>query len=228
MKHVRVRLALETEIARVDPIEDRVEESRHAGGLEHLASVAARRDQRGPHAALAEPLDQRDRSAIGLRALRAQALLEERVLAFPETEYGLLFGAVGRIALGERDAARGEKGAHALVARLAVDVGKVVALAIERPEARLAAARPPAQVRVEQLLPGGGMEVGGARDDAVHVEDDGPEAGLRGVRLALIGLRLHPRPLAGAPGSGRVCRTPGVLPGAQISFHRRITGSSRS
>ena len=78
--------------------------------------------------------------------------------------------APGRIAgraLGQRDAARGEEVAHAVLAQLAVDVALVVAGQLEGTGV---GALEPSQQVVEGPLPGGGVDAGAVGEDAVHVE----------------------------------------------------------
>ena len=68
------------------------------------------------------------------------------------------------------DAARGEKRAHAVVARLAVDVLVVVAYWIERDDCLVCPRGALAQVAVERLLPGLGMYLGCLGQHSVEVE----------------------------------------------------------
>ena len=79
-------------------------------------------------------------------------------------------GASSGVPSGQLDAARREERAHAVVARLAVDVLVVVVARVERHEALAGAVRALAQVVVEHLLPRRGMDLRGLRQHAVEVE----------------------------------------------------------
>ena len=76
-------------------------------------------------------------------------------------------GRIAGRALGQRDAARGEEVAHAVLAQLAVDVALVVAGQLEGTGV---GALEPSQQVVEGPLPGGGVDAGAVGEDAVHVE----------------------------------------------------------
>jgi hypothetical protein len=71
------------------------------------------------------------------------------------------------LAVGQLDPARGEEVAHAVEARLAVDVLVVVVDEVERPLAAIL------EEGVEHLLPRARVDLGGLGQDAVEVEQAG-------------------------------------------------------
>ena len=163
-EHVGIWLAFEPEIAEIDAVEPRVEERCDAGRLQNFAAMAAGRHDAGLDSACAQRLDERDGGSEGLNAVFAQEQFEKLVLAT---------GQVCFLFLTEGDLARFQEASHAFSARLAVDIRAVFQALVER-LVRVALAG--AQEFVEQFLPRRGMQAGGARDDAVHVEDCGLEA----------------------------------------------------
>src|SRR5262249_19548922 len=99
---------------------------------------------------------------------------------------------IRRRSLGQLDTASGEKRAHAVVARLSVDVLLVVGVRVERLELLAGPRGALAQVRVEHLLPGRRMHDGGRCQHAVEVAE--ARADLRGRSEALRGGRRCHRP----------------------------------
>src|SRR5690606_22902798 len=178
-EHVRMGLSPCAQCLLVVAVETRVEKSREPRELEDLAAVAARGDEPGAHATRAERLHQRDSGGERLHAALVQAALEERVLARGER---LDFR------LRQRDAACTQEAAHALDARLSVDVGAVVRALVERLEG--AAAGAALEELVEKLLPGGGVHARRARHDPVEVEDRRLEA--HAAEIAIAGLSIMP------------------------------------
>jgi len=97
---------------------------------------------------------------------------------------GLRLGVAVR--LGEHGAAGREQRAHAVLAASSVHVGAVLAAHVERAAVHLDPLLGGLQPRVrehlvEELLPRAGVDPGGVRDHAVHVEDHGGEAGAQHV-----------------------------------------------
>src|SRR5207248_3139519 len=84
-------------------------------------------------------------------------------------------GRVVRIPLRQSDPSRGQERAHAVVARLAVDVLVVVSDRIEGDKGLAGSVGALLQVRVEHLLPRGGVDLGGLGEDAVEVEEAGAD-----------------------------------------------------
>ena len=72
---------------------------------------------------------------------------------------------IQRRSLGQLDAARGEYRPHAVVARFPVDVLLVVGVGVERLERLTRARGALVQVRVEHLLPGRRVHLGGLGED---------------------------------------------------------------
>src|SRR5207244_5094527 len=109
-------------------------------------------------------------------ALALDQLEHELVLAIAQAVDRRGTRGIGRFALGKLDPARGQERAHPVVARLAVDVLVVVDQRVERNEALTGSLGAFAQERVEHLLPGRRVHARSLRQDAVEVEQAGPDA----------------------------------------------------
>src|SRR5690606_22306121 len=110
-----------------------------------------------------------------LHAFASQARVEELILAVSEPTDRLAVWWVVRIAEVKNDVSRFQKTANTFVARLSVDVLKIVLVQVERLE-RLTGSRGTfLKVIVEQLLPRRCVEARGVRYDAIEVEDGGIE-----------------------------------------------------
>ena len=141
----------------------------HAGGLEDGAGRcaswtrwrASRRARQGLDAARIEPgRPRRPRCAASPRSTS--------FLRLPSAADGLGGGIVGRVAVGQLDAPRLQERAHAVVARLAVDVREVVGVGVG-----LGAPRCPARKSLNICVPGAHVHLGRRRDHAVEVEQGG-------------------------------------------------------
>ena len=141
-----------------------------AGRGEHGGGVRRRRDDRERHPQLAQHVEERDRARVGGDAVAVEDDVEGVVLAVAEPAHGVRVGRVGRVAVGQSDAARREQVAHSVVAGLAVDVGEVVGVGVGR--GVRAGGVPPGQEGVEHLRPGAHVDLRGGRQDAVEVEQD--------------------------------------------------------
>ncbi len=139
-------------------------------GVQHGGGVRRRRDDRERHPQLAQRVEEGDRTGVGGDAVAGEHDVEGVVLAVAEPADGVRVRRVGRVAVGQPDAARREQVAHALVAGLAVDVGEVVGVGVGRGVG--AGGVPGGQEGVEHLRPGAHVDLGGGRQHAVEVEQD--------------------------------------------------------
>ncbi len=113
-----------------------------------------------------------------------QSVLKERlVLRVAEAAHCLGSGRIGWIAFGEYDAPRGERGANAVVAGLAVDVGEVVLVRVRRRDVVLS------EMAREHPVPRPHVDVGRRREHAVEVEQNGIEFKNVHVGTLLLGHR---------------------------------------
>ena len=129
-----------------------------AGALRELDTIASF------DAAIDQCLHELDRAGVGLDALGLEDLLEHDVLAVAETSDRLVGRRVGRLALGQLDAARLEEAPDAVVARLAVDVREVVGVDVRLGDASTL------KELAEHLGPGAHVHLGRRRDHTVEVE----------------------------------------------------------
>ncbi len=95
---------------------------------------------------------------------------EQRVLGDAQTVHGGRARLVAGTALGQRDATGGQEGADPVEPRPAVHMAQVVLTDAERGGTA-------AQETVEHVLPRGGVHPGRVGDDAIGVEDHGPQPG---------------------------------------------------
>ena len=171
-KSIRRRLALELEAGDVRPVHSRVEQLRDTRRLEHRRAVVAGGHDGGLDLLRPEFAHQRDRRFIGLDAVLLQVLQEIPVLQIAQRVHALHVGAVFGCAQRQFDPARLEEGCHAVVARLAVDVARVVGVDIKGDErfARLGGAL--LEKTVEQLFPGRGMHARRLGQHPVEIEQN--------------------------------------------------------
>ena len=153
-------------------VHPRVEQLRDARRLEHRRAVVAGGHDRGLDLLRPQRAHQRDRRFIDLDAALLQVLQEILVLQIAQRVHALRVGTVVGRAERQFDPARLEKGCHAVVARLAVDVAPVVGVDVEGDEgfARLGGAL--LEKLVEQLFPGRGMHARGPGQHPVEVEQN--------------------------------------------------------
>ena len=132
-ERVRRGLALQVLLASATcAVDARLEQVLDAGGDQHVAAVGARGDDRAAQARVAGGLDVADRALVGLDArARWISLQHELVLAVAEPADRLGVGRIVGRPLGQLDPARLQERAHAVVARLAVDVLVVVVDRVE-------------------------------------------------------------------------------------------------
>ena len=152
---------------------------------QHVAAVRA-----GRHHGAAQPRvpgrpDVADRARVGLHALVADQLQHELVLAVAQAVDGLGVGRIVVGALGQLDAAGLEERPGAVGAGLAVHVRVVVLDRVERDELLARPLGPLAQVVVEHLLPGRGVDLGRLGEHAIEVE----EAAAHAVRETKHGIK---------------------------------------
>src|SRR6266487_4146897 len=169
------RLSLQVPLLDGDPVDADLEQVLDPGGLEDVLAVRAGGHDGSVEPRLANRMDVPHRPVVGLDAVAFQKCHHELVLAVSETVDGLGRRRVVRIALGQLDSARGQERANAVVARLAVDVPVVVGDRVEGGELLAGSLGALAQVRVEHLLPGGGVHLGGLGEDAVEIEEAGAD-----------------------------------------------------
>src|SRR4051794_10570938 len=99
---------------------------------------------------------------------------------------GFCRGRVVRLAFGQFDSAGGQERAHTVIARLAVDVLVVVGDRVEGDELLAGALRALLEIRVEHLLPRGGVHLGRLREDAVEIEEAGADPARQANSLGLV------------------------------------------
>ena len=188
------RLAAQPEPLDVAAVDGQVEQPVDAGRAQHGAGVRARGHDGGAHAGGAQLPHPADRAGERLdAAARRSAASTSACLSVAD--------APDRRAPPAAMPRAREEVAHAVLARLAVDVGDVVALGVER---RL---RRRGEERVEGLLPGCGVQPGRRGEDAVEVEQDGVVVGVGRHRWSLRSARAgthrgatripHPEPPPG-------------------------------
>jgi len=136
----RVGLAGQPEAVGLDAVDLDVEQTAQPGRLQHGDHVAAGRHGRGPQPLGPQPAQERRRGRERLGAVVAQVGEEVAVLGVAEPADRLAIRRVARVTPGQVDAPGAEEPGHAVVARPAVDVAKVVDLG-ERPERLLPARR---------------------------------------------------------------------------------------
>lgn len=181
-EHRGVGLAGQAALNRGVAVHDHGEEVQHAAGAEHGAGVLGAGHEGHGHALGAKLLQQ----VLGLGehadAVAGKDLLEVALLALGEGEDGELRsgGGLGGVGLGHAQAAGVEEGAHAVLAGAPVHVVQVVRGGVEGAQClgvggdggRVGGQRAHGgQGLVEELLPRLGVDAGGVRDHAVHVED---------------------------------------------------------
>ena len=170
---VRIRLPLEPDLFRDDPVDPRLEQVAQAGAFEDRFAVLARRCDGNPDPFLPQPPDEGDRPLVDLDPLLLEDLSEESVLPVPETPRRRLVRAVVRSALGQLDPPRREEALHSLDPRLPVHVGVVVAYRVKRNERIPGLLRSLLEHFVEQPLPRRRVNRRGQRHHPVQIEDDG-------------------------------------------------------
>jgi hypothetical protein len=121
-------------------------------------------------ALLARVLDEPHRALVGLDPLIVDQLEDQIVLAQSQAVDGLGLGRIVRGAEREVDPARLKERAHPVAARLAIDVLLIVPGHRELPERLAGPPRPVAQILVEHLLPGLGVDLRGLGQHPVEVE----------------------------------------------------------
>ena len=189
-KHVRRRLAGKAALDDAVAVHGDVEQRREACRLEHAGAVLARGHYRRLDAGRAQLLEQRHRSREHPHALGRDHLVDQQVLALAQAVHRFRLRRIVRRALGQRNVARAQEVAHAVAARLAVDVPLVVGLDVERHEGFTATRGTRAQEFIEHAFPGAGVHARGVGQHAVHVEQDGVEAPARNDLTARI---IHAR-----------------------------------
>ena len=146
-------------------VDHHLEPLRQAGGIQHRRRVAGGGHDGDLGPPVGQVVEQLNRPRVRLHALVAEHGAEERVLPVAQAADRLGLRAVGRVAVGQGDAAGGQEGADAVVARLPVDVGEVVVL-----DVGLVDESPLGEEVGEQLLPGPHVDLGGGGEHAVEIE----------------------------------------------------------
>ena len=117
-----------------DAVDAHLEEVLDAGGGQHRLAVLARRDDRPPQPGLAHRLDEPHRPLVHLDTVSFDQVEHEVVLAVPEAVHGQRRRRVVGRALRERDPARRQERADAVLPQLAIDVVGVVGRDLEGAE----------------------------------------------------------------------------------------------
>src|SRR4030095_471204 len=122
---------------------------------------------------MAELMDELDGSLIRLPPSLFNDFVDQVILAVPEPAHR--FGLRGVIwgALREVDATGGEKVPHAVEAGLPIHIEPVIRGDLERTKWCTGVRRALLQVGIKHLFPTRRVYVGGVRDHAVEVEEDG-------------------------------------------------------
>jgi len=166
-----------------------LEESVQLSRLQHGRAVLARCDDGDFESTIAELVDKSNASLVRLYSLFFNKLVDQLVLAIPETTDGFQIWRIVRGSLGELDIARGEKVANPIEAWLAIHVQPVIRGDFEGAKRFPSLCRPSLQIRVKHVFPTFSMQVGGVRYYAVEVKKDGIVT-IPGQRMASLGL-LH-------------------------------------
>src|SRR6266571_1422622 len=169
------RLSVEVPLLDDDPVDADLEQVLDPGSLENVLAVRAGGHDGSVESRLSDRMDVPHRALVGLDAVALQERHHDLVLAVSETVDRLGRRRVVRIAVGQLDSARGQERADAVVAWLAVDVPVVVGERVEGDELLAGLLGALSQVRVEHLLPGGRVHLGGLGEDAVEIEEAGAD-----------------------------------------------------
>src|SRR5262252_2990277 len=146
---------------------------------------------------LTELTDEGDSPRIRLHPHRGDDVVDEVILAVPEPTHRFSLRGVIRGALREVDATGGEKVAHAVESGLAIHIEPVIRGDLEGTKGFACVRRALLQVRIKHLFPTRRVYVGGVRDHAVEVEQDGIVC-VAGDRILVIEL-LHRSLLCNCP-----------------------------
>jgi hypothetical protein len=170
---VRRRLAAQAALLGDHPVHPHVEQPGQARGFEHQLGVRAGRHDRRGNALSADRTDVGNGSVVYLNATGRQLCQDQVVLAIAQPVDGGCPRRVVRRPLGEVDAPRLEERPGAVQPGLAVDVGVVIGVRIERDELGSRALGALAEEFVEHLLPRRRVHHRGLSDHPVHVEQAG-------------------------------------------------------
>ena len=124
------------------------------------------------NALMLQTVDELHGGGVNLHSVFIENVVEHDVLAVSNATDAFRFRVVGRVAEGDVNAPGFEEGLNALITRLAVDIGQVVAVMREFAEGLAISLFPLTQVFVEHLLPCLAVHQGGLGDHSVEVEDD--------------------------------------------------------
>src|SRR5215469_11531103 len=167
---------------------------------------------------MAELMDKFDAALVRLHPVFLDNLVDQIVLAVPETVHGFGLRRIVWASLGEPDTARCQKVANAVVAGLAIHIEPIVRGDIEGTKCLASLHRSLLKILVKHLFPARRVYAGGVGDHAVEVEQHGIVL-VSGDRT--LALRLPPR-------SPAICFAHNiVLPISPRSVGRRPLTSER-
>ena len=169
-------LALQLEVGRHPTVEPQLKQVGHMGRLQDRRAVAARRHHGRFQAPAAHRPHTAQRVRVGLDPVCGKNGLDQLILAVAQSAHRPTLGRIVRGTVGQRQAARGEKTLDALIARLAVNVARVISADIEGHENAAVAARLLPEKLVEHAFPARGMKFCGCREDSIEVEQHGLKA----------------------------------------------------
>src|SRR5262249_35230514 len=151
-------------------------------GPKNRCAVLARGDDGSFESLVAELTNEPNASLVRADASLFNDLIDQVVLAVPESANRFSIGGIVRCSLGQLNAARREKIANAVETGLPVHMKPVVGGDVERMEGFAPLHCTRLEVRIEHLFPTRGVQAGGVRYHAVEVKQDGvvPVAGDQG------------------------------------------------
>ena len=158
------------ELQRRFTVDPGVEQVGDPGMSQDGSAVAAARHHGGLQPGPAQLPDPRNRSGKHLDSGALQLILDQQLLSVADPPHGLLLRWGVRPALGQLDPARGQKVTYAVLARLAVQIGCVVAALVKGGAGAAALSVPGAQELIKRALPRRGMHGACSGQHPVEVE----------------------------------------------------------
>src|SRR5690348_179606 len=172
-ERVRGRLAAQPALLRDQAVHPHVEQVGQPGGIKDLLGVGTGRHDRRRYPFFSYRTDVGDGSVVDLNAPLGQLRQHEVVLAVAKAVDRGRARRVIRLALGQLDAAGLQEGPGAVLPGLAVHVGVVLVVRVERDELGSGALGAGAEEFVEHLLPRRRVHHRRLGDHAVHIEQAG-------------------------------------------------------
>src|SRR5262249_53603166 len=153
-------------------IHPHLEEIIQFGGFQHGRAILTRRHNSDLEPVAAELMNESHAPVVRLHSFAFDEIVNQLILAVPQSAYGFELRRIMRMPLGELNSARAQEIPNPVETRLSIDVEPIVRGEIKGPKCLSALLSAPAKIFVEHLLPTGRVEGGGVGYDTIEIKED--------------------------------------------------------